>query len=51
LQGSEELVACLQPDRVRFERFADGGHNLLIERPKRALALMEEFILQGEGTA
>jgi len=37
LEGSEDLVVCLQPERMRFERLANGGHNLLMERPKRVL--------------
>jgi len=47
---TETMVSSLPPHLVRFERFADGGHNLLMERPQRVLALMREFILQGEGT-
>ena len=46
-EGSEELVAHLPPALVRFERFPDCGHQLLSERPERALALIEEFLSQG----
>jgi pimeloyl-ACP methyl ester carboxylesterase len=43
-EGSEELVAHLRPELVRFERFPDCGHTLLSERPERALAIIEEFL-------
>ncbi len=46
-EGSEELVAHLRPELVRFERFPDCGHTLLAERPDRALAIIEEFLANG----
>jgi proline iminopeptidase len=43
-EGSEDLVSHLRPELVRFERFPDCGHELLSERPERALAIIEEFL-------
>jgi proline iminopeptidase len=44
--GSEDLVASLPKELVRFEPFADCSHELLAERPERAVDVMAAF-LQG----
>lgn len=43
-EGSQELVARLPSERVRFERFPDCGHELLAERPDRVVEVMESFL-------
>jgi proline iminopeptidase len=43
-QGSEELVAQLKPELTRFEAFPDCAHDLLAERPERAMGLISEFL-------
>lgn len=42
--GSEEMVALLPPERTRFEAFPDCSHDLLAERPERAMGIISEFI-------
>lgn len=41
---SEALVAALPPDRVRFERFTESGHDLFGDEPERAFAVLRAFI-------
>jgi pimeloyl-ACP methyl ester carboxylesterase len=41
---SEEIVAALPPNLVRFERFADCGHGVHWDNPDRAFAVIREFI-------
>ena len=43
-QGSEELVALLKPELTRFEPFPDCAHDLLAERPERAMGLISDFL-------
>jgi proline-specific peptidase len=46
IADAEELAAALPPDRLRFERFPDAGHQLAIEQPDAVLALIREFVLE-----
>lgn len=41
---SELIAACLPPELVRFERFADCGHGVHNDEPERAFAVIREFI-------
>jgi pimeloyl-ACP methyl ester carboxylesterase len=41
---SEEIVAALPPDRVRFERFAGAGHGIVADRPDRFFEVLRSFI-------
>ena len=44
IQGSEELVARIQPGLAKLERFEECGHNLLSEQPHRAIATIAAFL-------
>jgi pimeloyl-ACP methyl ester carboxylesterase len=46
IADAEELAAALPPDRLRFERFPDAGHQLAVEQPDAVLALIREFVLE-----
>lgn len=46
IQDAEELAAALPPDRLRFVRFPDGGHQLAVEHSETVLALVREFVLE-----
>lgn len=41
---SEEIVAALPPDLVRFERFADAGHGIVADQPDRFFEVLRKFI-------
>jgi pimeloyl-ACP methyl ester carboxylesterase len=41
---SEEIVAALPPDLVRFERFAGAGHGIVADQPERFLEVIRAFI-------
>jgi len=41
---SEEIVAALPSDLVRFERFADAGHGIVADQPKRFFEVLRAFI-------
>jgi len=41
---SEEIVAALLPELVRFERFADAGHGIVADQPERFFEVLREFI-------
>ena len=41
---SEEIVAALPPDLVRFERFADAGHGIVADQPERFFQVLQAFI-------
>jgi proline iminopeptidase len=41
---SEEIVAALPPDLVRFERFADAGHGVVADQPDRFFEVLRKFI-------
>ncbi|KMO13814.1 alpha/beta fold hydrolase [Methylobacterium platani] len=40
----QALVAALPPDRLRFERFAECGHDLFGDAPDHAVAVLRDFI-------
>lgn len=42
---SEDIVAALPADRVRFERFAGCGHGVFRDAPERAMQVIREFIV------
>ena len=44
LEDSQEIVAALPPQRVRFERFANVGHGAWRDDPQAAFAVLREFI-------
>jgi proline iminopeptidase len=44
IAGSEEIVANLPADLVRFERFANCGHGVFRDDPDRAMAVLREFV-------
>ena len=41
---SEEIVAALPVDLVRFERFADAGHGIVSDQPGRFFEVLRSFI-------
>lgn len=41
---SEVIAASLRPDLVRLERFADCGHGIVPDDPRRAFAVIRDFI-------
>ena len=41
---SEEIVAALPPDLVRFERFAGAGHGIVADQPERFFEVLRAFI-------
>ncbi len=41
---SEEIVAALRPDLVRFERFAGAGHGIVADQPERFFEVLRAFI-------
>ena len=41
---SEEIVAALPPDLVRFERFAGAGHGIVADQPERFFEVLRTFI-------
>lgn len=41
---SEAIASSLPPGLVRFERFSGCGHSLVADDPKRAFALLRDFI-------
>ena len=41
---SEEIVAALPPDLVRFERFADAGHGIVTDQPEQFFEVIRAFI-------
>jgi pimeloyl-ACP methyl ester carboxylesterase len=41
---SEEIVAALPPDLVRFERFAGAGHGIVADQPDRFFEVLRAFI-------
>lgn len=45
LKASEDIVAHLRPDLVRFECFDDCGHGVFRDDPARAFAVLREFIV------
>jgi proline iminopeptidase len=46
ISRSELIAACLSPELVRFERFAQAGHGVHIDDPDAAFAVLREFILR-----
>ncbi|MEE8559021.1 MAG: alpha/beta hydrolase, partial [Myxococcota bacterium] len=43
---SEDIVAALPSEWVRFERFSGCGHGVYRDAPERALRCIREFILE-----
>jgi proline iminopeptidase len=41
---SEEIVAALPPELVRFERFAGAGHGIVSDQPERFFEVLRSFI-------
>jgi proline iminopeptidase len=41
---SEEIVAALPPELVRFERFTGAGHGIVADQPERFFEVLREFI-------
>ena len=41
---SEEIVAALPPNLVRFERFAGAGHGIAPDQPDRFFEVLRDFI-------
>jgi proline iminopeptidase len=41
---AEEIAARIAPSLLRFERFADAGHNLVADAPERYFGVIREFI-------
>jgi pimeloyl-ACP methyl ester carboxylesterase len=41
---SEEIVAALPPNLVRFERFAGAGHGIVADQPERFFEVLRTFI-------
>jgi proline iminopeptidase len=46
IEAQEDIVAALQPHLVRFERFSNCGHSVIADAPKRAFAVIRDFIGQ-----
>jgi pimeloyl-ACP methyl ester carboxylesterase len=44
ITGSEEIVACLPPQLVQFERFEHSGHGVFRDEPERAMSVLREFV-------
>jgi pimeloyl-ACP methyl ester carboxylesterase len=44
VRESEDIVAALPPELVRFERFPNAGHGVVTDAPERFLAVVREFI-------
>ncbi len=44
IADSEDIVARLDPDIVRFERFEHAGHGVWIDDEERAFRVLREFI-------
>jgi pimeloyl-ACP methyl ester carboxylesterase len=43
ITGSEEIVSCLPPEFVQFERFEHSGHGVFRDEPERAMRVLREF--------
>jgi proline iminopeptidase len=41
---SEEIVAAMSPNLVRFERFVDCGHGTFLDQPERTEAVLRDFL-------
>jgi len=41
---SEEIVAALPPELVRFERFTGAGHGIVSDQPDRFFEVLRTFI-------
>lgn len=44
IEDSEDIVAAIDPELVRFERFAGCGHGVWRDDPERAFGLIREFL-------
>jgi pimeloyl-ACP methyl ester carboxylesterase len=44
LECSEEIVAALPPNLVRFERFAGAGHGIVADQAERFFQVLRAFI-------
>jgi pimeloyl-ACP methyl ester carboxylesterase len=47
ITGSEEIVSCLPPELVQFERFEQSGHGVFRDEPERAMSVLREFVSRG----
>jgi hypothetical protein len=44
IECKEDIVAALPMHLVRFERFANCGHGVIADAPRRAFAVIRAFI-------
>jgi pimeloyl-ACP methyl ester carboxylesterase len=44
VECSEEIVAALPRELVRFERFTDAGHGIVFDQPERFFEVLHRFI-------
>jgi proline iminopeptidase len=44
IEAQEDIVGALPKHLVRFERFPNCGHSVLVDASERALAVIRDFI-------
>ncbi len=49
IAASVEIVSCLPPELVQFERFEHSGHGVFRDEPDRAMRVLREFVGRADG--